>query len=50
MSTVFSGVYTALRVIRSLFDDELCSLFDKQLMNKPVDIPPWSMHVESSCH
>ena len=37
---VFRGVYTALHVIGYFFGDELCLLFDKELRNEPIDLPP----------
>ena len=37
---VLTRVYTGIRVIRYLSGDELCPLFDKELMNEPVDLPP----------
>ena len=32
--------YTAVRVIGYFFGDELCSLFEGQLVNEPVSLPP----------
>ena len=32
--------FIAFHVIWYFFGDELCSLFDKELMNEPVNLPP----------